>query len=197
MLNTDACQARVKPGCIILLSPVENQFGSHHTASAAQPGCSGTIHSSPSRSCLSHKSWVRAAPAHWELNPFASVLLLSLERWEQPPGNAVFWICYIIPRCWLMSLEGLNSSYDLMATGLIMGWDAQVSGSAQIEGNWDWYQYADEIALQKSYNNSFRSELLSCCSNKGDVSPYLLLPCLEERPKLVRHLTLTDFIAQL
>lgn len=96
MLNRDACQARVKSGCIIFLSLFENQLASHHAASAPQPECSGTAYSSSSRGCLSHESSL--VRAHWELNTFASVLLLSLEIWEQPPGHAVFWICYVIPR---------------------------------------------------------------------------------------------------
>lgn len=77
MLNTDACQARVKSGCIVFSSPFENHFVLHHAVSAPHTECSSTNPAEQTGAAFPR--------AHWVLNPFVSVcLLLYLNIWEQP-----------------------------------------------------------------------------------------------------------------
>lgn len=119
MLNTDACQARVKSRCIIFSRPLENQFALHHVASA--PSLNAQVPFTADQIGVAFRTNPQRG-LHWHAGSltFLPVLLLSLEIWEQPPGNAVFWICYIIPTRSLTSL-GLNCIRYLMALGLIMG----------------------------------------------------------------------------
>lgn len=77
MLNADACQARMKSGCIIFSSPLENQFVLHHSPSAPQLEFSGAS-SRGVELGLPFPGILREAHTGLYFKPFVSVCLLYL-----------------------------------------------------------------------------------------------------------------------